>query len=102
MLCPCCHGPNSLRPHIVWFGEVPIGMDMIETAVSHCDLFISIDTSGEVYPAAGLRRIADAYGAHTVERNMEPSLAGHLFDETYYGKAGEVAPAYIDALISRL
>ena len=101
-ICDCCHYPGNLRPHIVWFGEVPLSMDIIDTAVSRCDLFVAIGTSGAVYPAAGLRQIADAYGAHTVELNMEPSMSGHLFDEYYYGAAGEVVPRYFSNLLASL
>ena len=100
--CECCQVVGSLRPHIVWFGEVPLGMDLIETAVSRCDLFIAIGTSGAVYPAAGLRQIADAYGAHTVELNMVASLTGHHFDDFYYGPASSVVPRYLRELMASL
>jgi len=100
--CSCCNYRGTLRPHIVWFGEIPLGMDIIDTAVSRCDLFIAIGTSGAVYPAAGLRQLADAFGAHTVELNMEPSLSGHQFDDSYYGPASEVVPQYFNRLFSSL
>lgn len=98
--CSCCNQLGSLRPHIVWFGEIPLGMDIIDTALSRCDLFIAIGTSGAVYPAAGLRQLADAFGAHTVELNMEPSLTGHEFDDSYYGPASEVVPRYLKDLLA--
>ncbi len=102
LLCECCRQPGLLRPHIVWFGEIPLSMDIIETAVSRCDLFVSIGTSGAVYPAAGLRQIADAYGAHTVELNKEPSNGARYFDECHYGLATEVVTRYFGTLSDRL
>lgn len=100
--CSCCNQAGNLRPHIVWFGEIPLGMDIIDTAVSRCDLFVAIGTSGAVYPAAGLRQLADAYGAHTVELNMEPSLSGHQFDDADYGPASLVVPRFFDGLLASL
>jgi NAD-dependent deacetylase len=87
-----------LRPHIVWFGEMPLAMDRIERALSACDLFVSIGTSGAVYPAAGFVRQARMAGAHTVEVNLEPSLGASLFDEGVYGPATETVPAFLDTL----
>ncbi len=96
--CPCCRQTGNLRPHVVWFGEMPLFMDEIETALSQCDLFLSIGTSGSVYPAAGFYQIAKNAGAHTVELNLEPSVNGSLFDDAHYGAACEVVPAYLHAL----
>lgn len=87
-----------LRPHIVWFGEFPLHMDRIERALSACDLFVSIGTSGEVYPAAGFVRRARMAGARTVEINLEPSLGASLFDEGVYGPATETVPAFLKTL----
>ena len=87
-----------LRPHIVWFGEFPLLMDRIERALSACDLFISIGTSGEVYPAAGFVRRARMAGARTVEINLEPSLGAPLFDESVYGPATRTVPEFLDGL----
>jgi NAD-dependent deacetylase len=87
-----------LRPHIVWFGEFPLHMDRIERALSNCDLFVSIGTSGEVYPAAGFVRRARMAGARTVEINLEPSLGASLFDEGLYGPATGTVPAFLDTL----
>lgn len=101
-ICACCSQGGNLRPHIVWFGEIPMGMDIIDTAVSRCDLFVAIGTSGAVYPAAGLRQIADAFGAHTVELNMEPSLSGHQFDDADYGPASLVVPRFFNELLASL
>jgi NAD-dependent deacetylase len=91
--------PNGwLRPHIVWFGEFPLHMDRIERALSDCDLFVSIGTSGEVYPAAGFVRRARMAGARTVEINLEPSLGASLFDEGLYGPATKTVPDFLDTL----
>lgn len=79
--CPCCGIPGRVRPHIVWFGEIPLEMEKIEMALAQCDLFVAIGTSGQVYPAAGFVQMATAYGAHTVELNLEPSVGRNLFSE---------------------
>ncbi|HHE3720009.1 TPA: Sir2 family NAD+-dependent deacetylase [Pasteurella multocida] len=93
--CLCCTPTQILRPHIVWFGEMPLEMEKIQTALSECDYFISIGTSGNVYPAAGFVREALFYGAHTVELNLEPSQVRSSFDECHYGKATELVPHYL-------
>lgn len=93
------HHPHGvMRPHIVWFGETPLEMDRIERALWRCDLFVSIGTSGAVYPAAGFVQIAKAAGARTVEINLEPTAGSHLFDEGAYGPATRTVPAFFDAL----
>ncbi|WP_439133715.1 Sir2 family NAD+-dependent deacetylase [Pseudomaricurvus sp.] len=96
--CPCCQMPGQLRPHVVWFGEMPLYMDEIDQALSQCDVFISIGTSGNVYPAAGFFQMAKQAGAHTVELNLEPSNHGSFFDEAHYGPASEVVPEYLQSL----
>ncbi|MGM0564722.1 MAG: Sir2 family NAD+-dependent deacetylase [Pseudomonadota bacterium] len=98
--CSVCGEAGCLRPHVVWFGEIPIGMDAIEVALNQADLFISIGTSGSVYPAAGFVQLARQVGAHTVELNLEPSQGVDLFREHRHGPAGEVVPAYIDELLA--
>ncbi|MBU3070789.1 NAD-dependent protein deacylase [Aestuariicella sp. G3-2] len=98
--CPCCQMPGQLRPHVVWFGEMPLYMNEIDQALSQCDLFISIGTSGNVYPAAGFFQMAKQAGAHTVELNLEPSNHGSLFDETHYGPASKIVPEYLGSLVS--
>ncbi len=98
-LCECCNAPN-LRPHIVWFGEMPLFMDEIYRALDTCDLFISIGTSGHVYPAAGFVEVANNAGAHTIEINLEPSQVRDNFAEHLYGPAGEVLPGYLQQLLS--
>ena len=92
---------SDMRPHIVWFGEMPFGMHAIEQALGDCDLFLSIGTSGNVYPAAGFVSAAKRAGAHTVELNLEPSLGHSLFDEKILGPATQVVPAYVERLLSQ-
>ena len=97
--CPLC-GEPSLRPDVVWFGEVPYEMDRINAALREADLFVSIGTSGAVYPAAGLVRNARALGARTLELNLEASQGSRWFDETRLGPASEVVPAWVDELLA--
>jgi NAD-dependent deacetylase len=96
--CPACATP-ALRPDIVWFGEMPYRMDEIEAAVAACDLFVSIGTSGAVYPAGGYVRKARRAGARTLEINLEPSKGSALFDETRLGRAGDLVPAWVGEMI---
>ena len=100
--CHCCQFPAPLRPHIVWFGEMPFEMDNIYLALSMADIFIAIGTSGHVYPAAGFVHEAKLHGAHTVELNLEPSQVGSEFEEKHYGLASEVVPAFIENLLNDL
>lgn len=94
--CACCKEIGNLRPHIVWFGEMPLYMDEIYRRLRDCDLFMAIGTSGNVYPAAGFVQEARMNGrAHTVELNMEPSLSHSLFAEKIYGSAGTIVPDYV-------
>jgi NAD-dependent deacetylase len=95
--CPACGSP-ALRPDVVWFGEIPYRMDEIDDALGGADLFVSIGTSGAVYPAAGFVTAARAYGARTLELNLEPSQGSHQFDEARHGPAGEVVPAWVAEL----
>lgn len=88
-----------LRPHIVWFGEMPLEMERIYAALGRCDLFVSIGTSGAVYPAAGFVQEARLAGARTVEINLEPSLGARLFQESIYGPATETVPAFVRSLL---
>jgi len=89
------HPAGVLRPHIVWFGEIPLEMPRIEAALAEADLFLSIGTSGAVYPAAGFVRAARAAGARTVEINLEPTKGRGVFDDGVYGPAGETLPAFL-------
>jgi NAD-dependent deacetylase len=97
--CLACGKTGVMRPDVVWFGEMPREMDRIYEALVACDLFVSIGTSGSVYPAAGFVAEARAAGAHTVELNLEPSEGASLFAETYYGPATEIVPAYVARIL---
>jgi len=100
LACRTCSAAGRLRPDVVWFGEMPYEMDRIHDALETCDLFISVGTSGSVYPAAGFAAKALAGGAHTVELNLEPSRRSEMFVEAIHGKASEVVPAYVERLLS--
>jgi NAD-dependent deacetylase len=95
--CPHC-GEEALRPDIVFFGEMPYEMDRIEAALARCDLFVSIGTSGAVYPAAGFVQVARHHGARALELNLERSEGSDLFDESRLGPAGTLVPAWVDEL----
>lgn len=95
-VCRCCQQKGNLRPHIVWFGEMPLGMSQIEAALARCDLFVSIGTSGNVYPAAGFRYLAKQAGATTVELNLDRT--GSVFDEHHYGQATQIVPTFFSSL----
>lgn len=98
--CQCCERPNPIRPNIVWFGEVPFHMDAIQQYLRQCDLFVSIGTSGSVYPAAGFVQEATFAGATTVELNLEPSDGSRYFDQGIYGKAGDVVPKFVEEILA--
>jgi NAD-dependent deacetylase len=99
--CARCREPAGLRPHVVWFGEMPLEMDRIYEALGRCGVFISIGTSGNVYPAAGfVEEARRGAGARTVELNLEPSEGATLFHERHYGPATEVVPAYVRRLLA--
>ncbi|MCG8710106.1 NAD-dependent protein deacylase [Brenneria sp. 4F2] len=99
--CHCCQFPAPLRPHIVWFGEMPLEMDKIYQALSQADYFIAIGTSGHVYPAAGFVQEAHTHGAYTVELNLEPSKVESMFDERNYGPASSVVPDFVDRCLTQ-
>jgi len=96
--CPGCGAPK-LRPDIVFFGEMPYEMDRIDTAISQADLFVSIGTSGAVYPAAGFVQTARHYGAWALELNLEPSAGSYLFSESRMGPASQLVPAWVDEVL---
>ncbi len=96
--CPKCNAPAT-RPDIVWFGEIPKGMHVIEAALQQADLFVSIGTSGTVYPAAGFVQSAKAMGIETLELNMETSSG--IFDDSRNGPATELVPAWVDEVLAR-
>jgi NAD-dependent deacetylase len=91
---------GRLRPHIVWFGETPLRMERIEAAIANADLFVSIGTSGAVWPAAGFVQDARRAGARTVEINLEPTDGSRRFDRVIYGPATETVPAFVDDLLN--
>jgi NAD-dependent deacetylase len=97
--CPVCQVSGRVRPDIVWFGEMPYEMDLIDQALAGCDLFASIGTSGAVYPAAGFVQTARYCGAKTLEINLEPSQGSLFFDERRYGPAGVEVPKWVDEVL---
>jgi len=99
-ICVKCKKTAGLRPHIVWFGEMPMYMSEITHCLSTCDLFVSIGTSGNVYPAAGFVEIAAHHGAETLEINLEPSRVHTQFDRTLYGSATQVVVDWVDELLA--
>lgn len=99
--CPACDCAGGMRPHVVWFGEMPFEMDRIGEALARCGLFVSIGTSGNVYPAAGFVQEALRHGARTIELNLDPSDGASLFSERHYGSATEVVPSFVERLRGR-
>jgi NAD-dependent deacetylase len=99
-ICPACSERGDVRPDIVWFGEMPYDMDRIDAALRSCDLFVSIGTSGAVYPAAGFVQTARYVGAHCIELNLDPSLGSLFFHETRLGRASEIVPTWARELIA--
>jgi len=101
LACTSCREAGRLRPHVVWFGEMPLEMDRIYEALAGCGLFISIGTSGNVYPAAGfVQEVRYRPGTRTVELNLEPSEGATVFEERHYGPATEIVPTYVSQLLA--
>ncbi len=98
--CPACQTRGGPRPDIVWFGEMPYQMRRLETAVKACDLFVSIGTSGAVYPAAGFVHLANTFGAQTLELNLEPSQGSAAFDDARHGPATELVPEWVRSTLA--
>lgn len=98
--CPHC-GVTELRPDVVWFGEIPYGMDEIQDELKRADLFVSIGTSGAVYPAAGFVQYAAVHGARTLELNLLPSEGTSFFHESRQGPAGVLVPAWVDDVLAQ-
>jgi NAD-dependent deacetylase len=98
-ICPSCGAAGHVRPDIVWFGELPYEMDRIDAALQACDLFVSIGTSGAVYPAAGFVQTARYCGARTLEMNLEPSQGSFFFHESRIGRAGELVPKWVEEVL---
>lgn len=99
-ICPGC-GARAIRPDIVFFGEMPYEMDRIDRAIARADLFVSIGTSGAVYPAAGFVQTARYYGADTLELNLDPSAGSIYFAESRMGPAGVLVPQWVDEILQR-
>ena len=97
--CEKCGATGTVRPHIVWFEEMPFHMQEIMSRLYKCDLFIAIGTSGKVYPAAGFVEAANEAGAHSVELNLEPSDRHSAFKECRFGKATEVVPQFVSEIL---
>lgn len=97
--CPHCGQAGKLRPDVVWFGETPLGLDLIDDELSEADLFVSLGTSGSVYPAAGLVSQARDWGVRTCELNLEPSQNAFAFDDRRYGPATEVVPIWVEEVL---
>ena len=98
--CAACGVAGQLRPDIVWFGEMPYEMDRIERALMEADLFVSIGTSGAVYPAAGFVQTARYLGAHTLEMNLEPSQGSYFFEQSRIGPAGDLVPLWVEEMLA--
>lgn len=99
-VCSDCGQQSTLRPHIVWFGEMPMEMDRIQDALSRCDLFVAIGTSGHVYPAAGFASLAAASGARTCLLNLEPTDNRSDFDSCDFGPATEIVPGFVEVMLN--
>ena len=97
--CPTCGEQGRVRPDIVWFGEMPYDMERIDEALQRCDLFVSIGTSGAVYPAAGFVQTARYCGARCLEINLDPSQGSIFFHETRLGRGAELVPTWVDELL---
>lgn len=102
LACGACARAGAMRPYVVWFGEMPRFMDACMEAIARADLFAAIGTSGSVYPAAGFVSEARAAGAPAVELNLEPSENAHLFTDSRYGRASEIAPAWTREILAAL
>lgn len=99
--CPACGAVGAMRPDVVWFNEMPHHLDEIDGLIDAADLFVSIGTSGTVWPAAGFVMAARDRGVATLELNLEPSDGGRVFDEARYGPAGEIVPAWTAEIVAK-
>lgn len=91
-----CTCGARLRPHIVFFGEIPLEMDRIQREITRATLMVVVGTSGSVYPAANFVHWARQGGARTVYIGPEPPLNAHAFTNVVEGKAGEVLPGLFE------
>ncbi|MEM7491770.1 MAG: NAD-dependent deacylase [Pseudomonadota bacterium] len=101
-VCDVCNRAGGLRPDVVWFGEMPYHMDQIYERLSRANLFVSIGTSGSVYPAAGFVQEAKMLGVKTMELNLEPSDNAHAFDDADYGLAGDIVPRWARNILNQM
>lgn len=99
--CPSCSRPSCLRPHIVWFGEMPLELNRISAALARCSVFAAIGTSGNVYPAAGFVSMV-APGTQTIELNLDASMVSSAFRECIQGRATDAVPAWVERLLTPL
>ena len=90
---------GCLRPHVVWFGEMPIGLPEIEQAAATADVFVAIGTSGLVYPAAGIVQQTPP-SCRKIEINLDDTPASAAFDETIRGKASEEVPRLLKDIVA--
>jgi NAD-dependent deacetylase len=97
--CPACDAPGRLRPHVVWFGEIPLEMERIEAALDECGVFVAIGTSGQVYPAAGFVQAVRRH-ARCVELNLEETEGTALFHEALHGPATEIVPKFVEQMLA--
>lgn len=100
LVCETCARSGGMRPHVVWFGEMPRFMDEAADVLMRSDLFVSIGTSGSVYPAAGFVSEARSLGIETLELNLDPSENAHVFSSARYGPATEIVPAWVSEILS--
>lgn len=98
--CMACRRSGGMRPHVVWFGEMPRHMEDAADAIMSADLFVSIGTSGSVYPATGFAAEARALGVTTMELNLEPSENAQMFSDARYGPATKIVPAWVDEILA--
>lgn len=100
-ICEKCGEMDCLRPHVVWFGEMPFFLDEIAAAISRADLFVAVGTSGRVYPAAGFVSWARDAGVRTLEINLEESAGTGVFEESRRGRAGDLVPVWVDEMLGQ-
>ncbi len=99
-VCPHCQVAGMMKPNIVFFGENLLCMNEVDRLLRSCDLFVSIGTSGIVYPAAGFVQTAKYYGTDTIEFTLETTANNYLFDRHIYGPAGQTFPTYVEELLN--
>lgn len=99
-VCPQCSVMGMMKPNIVFFGENLLCMDEVERLLRSCDLFLSVGTSGIVFPAAAFVQTAKYDGADTCEFTLEPTANNFYFDRHIYGPAGQTLPPFVDKLIT--